>query len=142
MTTYKSDQVAINSVPRFVSQGSFAVYSKFSLSAALTSGDVIRMCRVAKGTRIIDFTLYCDQLDTAGSPAITLDIGDTNSAARYSDDNIVGQTGGFVRGIQTKAGFGYQYTDYDYITLTVGTSPTTGATTGDIKMVVTFDGDN
>ena len=142
-TTYYSTEITRGDQPRYVESGDFTVWGTFSLTAALVINDVIQMCKVPNGARILNIDLYCDDLDTNGTPLIALDVGDGGSVNRFAQAVLIAENGGIMRGIQTKAGFGYQYslaanTGYDTIDIKVNTAPATGATTGDIKMRVTM----
>ncbi len=141
-TAYKSVEYTANSSPRFVEVGDFEVYAHFALSAAFVINDTIAMCPVPKGARILNIELYVDDLDTNVSPTILFDIGDSLSAARFASAVTLPQSGGFMRGIQTKAGFCYQMTQDDVVTIKINTAPATGAATGDIIMRVTCCVDN
>lgn len=141
-TTYYSAQVTRNDPARYNVAGNFEVYGSFALSAALVINDVIQMCKVPSGARILDIEVYCDDLDTNVAPQLLLEIGDGGNTDRFVEACTLGQDASFVRGIQTKDGFCYQYTDDDTIDIKVNTAPATGAVTGDIKMRVTCCVDN
>ncbi len=141
-TTYYSNEITAGNPARFVEKGNFCVYAKFSLSAALVINDVIQMCKVQTGERVLNIDTYSDDLDTNVAPAITLDIGDDGDPDRFAEAVTVAQAGGFLRGIQTKAGFCYVYTADNTIDILVHAAPATGAATGDIIMVVTLAVDN
>src|SRR5262245_57820360 len=73
------------------------VTSTFSLTAALTSGQVIQMIPVPKGARVYAPTsviLSSTDLDTGATPAITLHVGDGNDTDRYITSSTIGQTSG------------------------------------------------
>jgi len=139
-TTYQSYQVAKGNTPRAVSPGVYSIYGEFALSAALVVNDVIQMVSVPNGARVLNIMLNSDDLDTAG-PAIVLDVGDGNDTNRFIDGALVAQaaTANNVDMMDltygNTAGFGYKYTQNDTIDVLVETGPTTGATTGTIKLI-------
>lgn len=134
-TTYYSDQITTNDSRRYNEKGNYTLYGTFTLTAALVINDVIQMVRVPNGARVVNMEIYSDDLDSGG-PTILFDVGDGSVTDRFGASLTLGQSAGFVRGIQTKDGFGYQYTADDTIDLKVHTAPTTGATSGDIIMRV------
>ena len=143
MATYYSNEITANYTTRENPSGNFDVYGKFTLTAALEAGDVIQMCKVPRYCKVLSMELYCDDLDSGGTPSITLDVGDGGDADRFAEAITIAQTGGFMRGIQTEAGFGYRYTDAaDTIDITVNAAPATGAETGDIVLALTLCMDN
>lgn len=141
-TTYYSVEITRGDVTRYNEKGNFEVYGHFALSAALIVDDVIQMVKVPNGARVLSMEIYCDDLDTNVAPTILFDIGDDGDTNRFAEAVTLGQSAGFLRGIQTEAGFCYQYTANNTIDLLVNTAPATGATSGDIKMRVTLAMDN
>lgn len=141
-TTYYSNEITLGNPARNVEKGDFDVYGKFTLSAALAINDVIQMCKVQAGARVLNMEIYCDDLDTNGTPTITFDVGDDGDVNRFGEALTLPQAGGFLRGIQTKAGFCYQYTDDNTIDIKVLAGPATGTASGDIIMRVTLCMDN
>ena len=113
-----------------------AVYATYELGAALALNDVIEMVKVPAGATILDIILHTTDLDTGGSPTITLDVGDGADPDRFMDGLIIGRTGG--RAIVDQAGLLHKYTAEDTIDVLVQAGPATGATSGSIKMVVYY----
>lgn len=104
----------------------------------LTLNNVIRMVKVPKGFVVSDVTLISTDLDTDGTPAITLSVGDGGATARYISASTAGQAGGLAR---ATAGLGYQYTTDDTIDVLVAAAPDVAAA-GTITVLVTgFAGD-
>jgi len=146
-STFKSIQVTKGDTPRKVTPGVYSVYGEYELSAALVVNDVIQMVAVPQGARVLNIFLNADDLDTGG-PAIVLDVGDGGSTARFIDGALVAQAGtgnnvDMMNGTYgIGAGFGYQYTVNDTIDVLVETAPTTGTTTGTIKLIALLSVDN
>lgn len=120
-----------------------AVTASYSLSAALALNDVIQMVKIPKDATVLEVILACDDLDTGGSPAIVLDVGDGGDTDRFIDGATIGQTGGYVRlgqGITTAgdAGAAYKYTEEDTIDVLVQAGPQTGATSGTLTLTVFY----
>lgn len=114
------------------------VYSEYAIGAALALNDLIRMVKVPAGATVLAVTLGADDLDTGGSPAITLDVGDDGDPDRYIAASTIGQTGAApVSGI-LKAGFGYVYTADDTIDILIKAAPATGATSGTLRLSATY----
>lgn len=114
------------------------VYGEYSLAAALALNDVIQMVRVPAGARVTDLSLAATDLDTGGSPAITLSVGDGGATARYISASTIGQAGGIANGISVATGFGYLYTAEDTIDVLVAAGPAIGATSGTVRLAVTY----
>lgn len=138
MATLTADKVASTVQPRTVHGATVTqVTSTFALSAALAAADVIELVKVPKGAVILDVVLGVDDLDSGATPAITLTVGDGDDTDRYIESSTVGQAGGVAR-LDNEVGVGHAYTAEDTIDVTVGTAPATGATTGDVRLVVTY----
>ena len=149
-STLYSTQVTRGDVPRAVTPGVYSVYGNWTSTTALVVNDVIQMCKVPLGARVLKIDLYVSDLDAGATPAITLDIGDgtdTASAYRFVQNSTIGQAGGSVTfpggtGAAPSTGFGYQYTTNDTIDVKVSTAPQTAASTQTMKMVCMFSIDD
>lgn len=120
--------------------GTNTIVSTFTLTAALVLNDVIKFCKIPKGACIVDLTLYSADVDTGGAPAITYNLGDTASAARFLSASTIGRTGGFVELSGMVAGvLGYTYTVDDTLQIVVAAGPQTGATSGTIVLAATYE---
>lgn len=114
------------------------MYASYSLTAALALNDVIDMFKVPAGARITGVTLKTSDLDTGGSPAIVLDVGDSGDTDRLIDGATVGQAGGTSSALVSSTGQFYQYTAETMISVLVQAAPETGATTGTVELSVTY----
>lgn len=141
MTTYSTDLVSSNSA--FTGPGGGVVYIReavYTLTDALVEADVIKMLPVAEGERLVDLILVTEDLDTHGTPTITLDVGDGTDVDRYIDGSVIGKTGGVSRlgeGIALDASaiaVNKLYTAADTIDVVVSAAVATGAATGTIRM--------
>lgn len=141
MATFSTGLVSSNSA--FTGPGGGVVYIReavYTLTAALAAADVVQMIPVAAGERVVDLHLVVEDLDTSGSPAIVLDVGDGDDADRYIDGSTKGQTGGistYGEGVASDAAaiaINKLYTAADTIDVTVATAPHTGATAGTIRV--------
>ncbi len=74
-------------------------------TGGLAAGDIIEMCGLAEGLIVNDVTLICEDLDSNGSPTVTIDVGvlsgvygDAVSSRTMGNEFIaastVGQAGG------------------------------------------------
>lgn len=131
---------AIATVSARLGLGLVEVISEYALGAALALNDVLEMVKVPKGARIFDGWLNVPDLDTNGSPAIILSVGDGGSTARYLSASNIGQAGGFAR-FAVAAGFGYTYTANDTVDILVATGPATGATSGTLTLALRYTTD-
>lgn len=93
-------------------------------------------CYLPKGAEIVGIVLDSDDLDSGGSPAITLSIGDAGSAARLLAANTVAQAGGVVV-TPSKGAIGYQYTAETLVQVKVVAAAATGQA-GTLKYGISY----
>lgn len=115
------------------------VTSTYEVSTALIINDVIEMVRLPKGATVVDCILVVDDLDSDGSPAITLDVGYGDNDDYFIAANTVGQAGGLVRASAATA-FPLTLTAEDTIDVHVDTAPAAGGT-GTITLTVMYLGE-
>lgn len=70
-----------------------SAYAEVVCSAALTTADTLNFFDLPAGARILAMTLESNDLDTNGTPTLTLNVGDSGSASRYFSASTVGQAG-------------------------------------------------
>jgi hypothetical protein len=135
MTAYSSLQMT---VPRYPVSGPgiggrniHAMRGIFSLTAALALNDTVAMFRLHPRFRVVGGFVKAPDLDTGGSPAIVLALGDVDDDDRFFTGLTIGQAGG-VNTTLASTGIDYLTTKYTDVVLKVTTGPATGATTGDI----------
>ena len=117
------------------------VVGSFAVSVALALNDTIELCGMPSGAILTDFHIAVPDLDTGGSPAITLSLGDLESAARYVSASTVGQAGGVISRSATPqiaASVGFQTTVETALILTVAAGPQTGATGVTINYIIEY----
>jgi hypothetical protein len=120
---------------------------EYSLSAALALADIIEIGILPGNARIVDAIIDTDDLDTGGSPALTLDVGimsgtvgDADTARTVGTElfaaSTIGQAGGMAR---TTKGQRSTPTPLDRsIGVKVAAAPATGATSGKIRLTVFY----
>lgn len=137
-STFTAD-AAKTTAPAYQGGGKMAcvAFGTYEISASLVVNDVIQMVRLPKGAVITGVTLGTDDLDTGGSPAIVLDVGDGGDTDRYIDGATVGQAGGITSSMMM-TGFGHALTAEDTIDVLVQVAPATGATSGTVSLAVTY----
>lgn len=122
-----------------------AVREEYSLLAALVVSDTIDFLKLPARHVLVDVIVDSDDLDTGGSPAITLHAGLRAADGVATDDpdaflvsSTVGQAGGVARAAAV-AGFRIAAADFDRnVYLTVAVAPATGATTGKIGVTAFY----
>jgi protein involved in polysaccharide export with SLBB domain len=124
-TNYNSNKAQAGVQPKFLPAGDLAVYGVYTFPAAspptLGAGDTITMMSVPAGATVTGVTLDVDKLDTGGSPAIKLNVGDAVTANRFVNQSTAGQAGGYqVPNIN--GGIGFQYAATTPILVTVQTA--------------------
>lgn len=106
---------------KYIENGVIARTCQYTFAAAQSAGDVIQMVKVPTGAHVHDVIANWAGL---GGGALTVTIGDGNSATRYSGSlstNVAAVT-------RATAGVGYSYSAEDTIDIVVGTA--TSATAG------------
>ena len=113
--------------------GSLTRSVQMSLSASLSSGDVIQMLRVPNGALITDVVFIVDAL---GGGNYTWAVGDGGTAGRYFVSLSAGSTSSINR-MTLATGYGYSYSAEDTIDITCSTA-TTSSAAGSVKLIVTY----
>lgn len=102
-------------------------HARYTLGPTLAAGDVIRLFRVPAGARIKNAMIFAQKIDTGGSPAVTLNVGDSTSATRFFSASNVGQAGGAAELAVGAAPKGQEYLAEDTVIATVVAAPATQA---------------
>lgn len=134
MGTYRATDYNATEVGHGLGGSLKVIYREVTATAALTTDDVLQFGYAPKGFRVIGGMLEADDLDTSASPAITLNIGDAGSAARFYSASTVGQAGTAGAAAAT-AGIFYKFTEDTLILGAVGTGPGTGAS-GSVRLAL------
>lgn len=132
-----SDKIAARAPARELHAGVISVTATYTLTAALALNDVIEMVQMPAGSTVVEVILSATDLDTGGSPNITLAVGDGADTDRFITASNIGQTGGLTR-LNAHTGHGYTYSNADTIDVLVAAGPATGATTGSIVLTVLY----
>jgi hypothetical protein len=109
----------------------------YTLAAALALNDVLQGPKLQAGSTIVDVSLVTTDLDTGGSPAITLDVGTGDSPQYFIAASTIGQAGGLARASAATAQPLTLAKD-DTVDVVVHAAPATGATTGTVTLSVFF----
>jgi hypothetical protein len=116
---------------------SHSARGEYTISAALVINDTIALFDLPRGARIQSGYIKSADLDSNGTPLITLDIGDAGDADRYFAASTVAQAGGVDR-TMAATGVDYLTTAKTRVIATVKTAPATSATTGTIVVVLDY----
>lgn len=114
-----------------------ACRGEYTIAAALALNDTIDLFDLPPNARIVGGFVKSDDLDTNGSPAIVLAVGDSGDDDRYFSGLTIAQAGG-VSFTLAATGVDYVTTGKTRVTLKVTTGPGTGATTGKIVVVLHY----
>ncbi len=106
-TTYTSAQVNSALVRGNWRGADFTVYGTVAAGSAAV-GDIYQLVQVPNGYSIESVILDCDQLDTNGTPTLTLEVGDSTTVARFIAASTIARTGGIQYG-NVAAATGYSY---------------------------------
>lgn len=139
MAAYKSLQMTEPrypvSGPGFGGRSVHVARGTFDLTAALAENDTIDLFYLHKGFRVTGGYVKTSDLDTDGTPTITLDVGDADDVDRYFDGSTVAQAGGVDR-TMAAAGVGYLTTKKTLVQAKVSAAVATGAATGTVEVVL------
>ncbi len=161
MTAYTYSQILPNSShpPKYASGQFYSIDFEYALTGALAENDTISTPANAMpddGIRIVEVELIYPELDTHATPTGTFDVGDGTDADRFVDAAPMGVAGVTTAGFQLRQGIniaqgltsGVVTSGANYLYAS-GTSPVfvttvtaavaTGATTGLLRLRVTFD---
>lgn len=114
-----------------------AVSCSYDLATALALNDVIRSPELPAGATVFEVLVVATDLDTNGTPAITLDVGYGGDVDYFIDGSTVGQAGG-VASASAATAKPLVLAEKDTIDILVSTAPATGATSGSVSMTVLF----
>lgn len=113
--------------------------SRYSLTGALVINDTIDMVTIPAGHFVTDMVLVSDDLDTHGTPTITLDVGIKGATAdTFFAASTVAQGGGVARPTLATAFRDVATTADRVVQLKVKAAPATGATTGTVTLLVSY----
>lgn len=139
MTAYLSDRMTAPVAPS-PAHGQAAtlqwLYCSVALTAALTTSDTFAFFTLPKNARVHLATLKCTDIDTNGSPTVTINVGDAGSSTRYFSASTVGQAGTVDIAIAA-AGRLYKTTAKTPIVGSVGTGAATGVA-GTLELAIGY----
>lgn len=137
----------VPSVTKYSASETIKVVGQFNLSGvALAQNDTIGSILVPSGAVITNVEITSTELDTDAAPTLNLQFGDSNNLARFinnfsASDPISIQTinNFLVTGGDIVSGPGYKYENDSELFFTVAADPATGATTGSLVVIVTYN---
>lgn len=138
MAVYNSDNVYFNkSVAGGGPAGAvLSAHATVVCGAAPTTSDTLNFFDLPGNARVLLAVLEATDMDTNVSPTITLNIGDSGSAARYFSASTVAQAATLSTAIAT-AGAGYKTTAITRITGVAQANATTGAA-GSVTLTIFY----
>lgn len=96
MTAYLSDKMGPPAAPPSAHGQAGMLqrqYCSVALTAAVTTADTLAFFSLPANSRVCAATLKCTDIDTNGSPTVTINVGDAGSGTRYFSASVVGQAG-------------------------------------------------
>jgi hypothetical protein len=138
MATYSSSAYTNNDpIPLHGLGGSVKVKrAVVSCTAAPSTSDTLNFFYMPNGARVHLAILEADDMDTNGTPTLTLNVGDSGSATRLFSASTVGQAGTLSSAIAT-AGGDYLYTAKTLVTGVAANNAATGAA-GTVTLTVFY----
>ena len=107
-------------------QNVFSAYAEVVCTSAPSTSDTINFFYLPAGARVLAMTLESTDMDTGGSPSLTLNVGDSGSATRYFSASTVGQAG-TASVASAVAGLHYKTTAKTLVTGVAQANAATGA---------------
>lgn len=128
MPTYASSNISLRTgVAAGGPAGNVNVaYAEVVCPAAPSTADPLQFFYLPAGARVLHATLESTDMDTSGSPTLTLNIGDAGDPDRIFAASTVGQTG-TASSAAAVTGAGFRYTTKTLITGVAAANATTGA---------------
>lgn len=112
-------------------------YSSYTMTTTPANGDVFEMLRVPRNARITGCTLKSTDIDTNGTPTVTLTVGDSGDTDRLITGSTIGRAGGTDSALVSSTGQFYQYTTETVISVAISAGPATGAV-GTLELAVKY----
>lgn len=131
MAAYESTKITTKAPPR-AGLGITAVGATFTFPSAPALNDTVKMFTLPKGARVHEMVFASDDLDTGGTPTISMQVGTGATADKFIVASSIGRTGGLTRLDQKDALLEELSADTDVI-VRVSAGPATGAT-GTIRL--------
>ena len=125
-TAYNSSRITNKVPPRGVVGEVTSVFAEFTFPAAPVVNDTVKMFTLPKGAVLLEMLLSADDLDTNGTPAIMLQVGDGTTADLFFYADGVAKTGGMSR-MSNPAKLGQVLAADTDVVAKVSTAPATGA---------------
>ena len=127
MATYNSDAIAQNNtrVGPHTGISTVSFFATVTCTAALSTADTANFFVVPKGFRLLYAQISASDMDTGG-PTLTINVGDSGSAARIFSASAVGGTG-TASVAMVAATVGFLYTADTTVTAVAQANATTPA---------------
>lgn len=109
----------------------------YAITAALVINDVIQMVKVPAGATVFDVLVVVPDLDSNGTPLVTLDVGYGGDPDYWVAASTAGQAGGLFRATAA-TGVPLAFTTEDTIDILVKAAPATSATTGTLYLTAFY----
>lgn len=109
--------------------------AQVAVDTSLAAADILNFMYLPDGAIVEDLELISDDIDSNGTPTVTISLGDAGSTTRYLNASTIPQTGGRVKALQTSLGF-----QVSGKTLVFGTIANVAATkvAGNITVIVYY----
>jgi hypothetical protein len=113
-------------------------FGEVAFTGTITTADSANVLNLPIGAVVLAVTLEADDLDTGGSPSITLNVGDAGSANRYIAATTAAQTG--ATAVATAAtGLLYTVTGTNDTTVRIAVAANAATSAaGSVRVAVTY----
>lgn len=110
MATYSTTQSQLPNPQTNPRGATFTIFGTIDLTTALASGDVVQLCAVPNGHKVLEVLFDSDELDSNASPALTGTVGDSSANGRYVSVTAAQFHTGIITPNNVPASLGWVYT--------------------------------
>lgn len=107
VATYTAAAVTTFPAPSKSDGSQFISFGSISLTSTLTANDLVLLCNVPNGYKILSVILDSDALDAGASAALKWNVGDASATSRFINQAAIG--GGGTQQSNVGASTGYVY---------------------------------
>ena len=109
MAIYTSAQAASVNPQIDMTGGGFTVFGSIALTTPLAANDIVQLCAVSNGYKVLEVLFDSDPLDSNAAPTLTGTVGDAGSAGRYVTVTAAQFKTGIITPNNVPASLGFVY---------------------------------
>ena len=109
MAIYTSSQAAVVNPQTDMNGGGFTIFGSIALTMALAANDIVQLCAIPNGYKVLEVLFDSDPLDSNASPTLTGAVGDSTVAGRYVTVTAAQFKTGIITPNNVPASLGFVY---------------------------------